>query len=78
MYRYRLEDKSEELREEHGVEFKFIRSSSDVRAMDFFAGVRSSTAPITDEAPSDPARRHVEPIVVSGPPQGPLKTPFRN
>ena len=48
MHRHDLEWQMEELCENYGIEYRFLRSSEDVSALKFYEGPPSSTASQTD------------------------------
>ncbi len=61
MHRHELEWQLEELWDNHGVEYKFLRSSGDMSTLNFYGGLSSSAASST--GPSSTASAHAVTIV---------------
>ena len=65
MHRHLLEEDLENLREQTGVEFKFVRSSPDTGDMDFFRGPQPQDDGGEGDAVASPSRQ-VVPVFVPG------------
>ncbi len=58
MHRHELEWQLEELWDNHGIEYKFLQSTTDMSALDFYGALSSSVASITEASSSAaPARK---------------------
>ncbi len=59
MHRHELEWQLEELWGNHGVEYKFLRSTGDMSTLDFYGGLSSSAASATEPSSSIVSARAV-------------------
>ncbi len=59
MHRHELEWQLEELWDNHGVEYKFLRSTGDMSTLVFYGGLSSSTSSATEPSSSAVSARGV-------------------